>query len=166
MKMKWTFPLFAALTLVAAPPPADAARPQASYRYAYAHGDCAPWDGAAIRLVLRTAPLPTVAPGTLPPATYPMYTVSLWTGKPPVGRWFPLPSPSAGGGDGDLTGASSIIEYTAVDKLKNHKGRLRLDAHTSTHLQGELRITLPDGTGRELVFPFDAPILEYRTLCG
>jgi hypothetical protein len=137
---------------------ADAARVATEYRYAYAHHDCAPWDGPAWRIVVRTQPVPANTGDKLPKASFPFYSVSLWTGHPAVGTYIEIPGTDMKQG--------SIGEWWGENDYKPHTGRVRLTKITSDRIEGELRIAPADNKGRELVIPFSAPILPVRMLCG
>lgn len=155
--------------LAAFPADALASRPRAAagFQHAYAHRDCAPWDGSAWRIVIQQAPMAPLAPagtaprGTLPTPAYPHYNVALWMGDPPPGRWIAIPGKADTG-----MGAGHIGYVTAGPKHEPQRGRIRIDARTDAMISGELRVLLPDGSGRELVFPFRAPIVPFTALCG
>lgn len=150
--------------------PADALAPRAraasGFQHAYIHRDCAPWDGSAWRLVIQHDPVAPIqgqaSPrGALPAPAYPHYTVALWMGDPPRGRWIAIPGEAE-----HKMGTGHIGYVTAGPKHERRQGRIRIDARTATSFTGELRVLLPDGSGRELVLPFRARIVPYQALCG
>lgn len=153
----------AALALLATSPPAAGAaeRAPAAFRYTYAHRTCAPWDGSALAVVFQSVPVPAVAPGKLPSPHFPQYSLNLWTTSPPVQRWIAIPTIGA-----TRMGNGAIVDCRAGQTCERRSGRVFLEELTPTLIRGELRITLPDGSGREMVLPFSAPILPYRAFCG
>jgi hypothetical protein len=157
----------AAMLLLAQAPGADASRPPATYRFAYAHDDCAPWDGAALRIVLQrepVAPVPKAGPsphGALPAPRYPHWSIALWQGDPPLNTWIALPGEASTG-----MGSGHIAHATGPQASTARKGRVRIEALTPAVVRGELRVELEDGTGREEIFPFTAPRLKFVALCG
>jgi hypothetical protein len=157
---RWFVSLLAGLLLFGAAGPAASARAQERFRYAYAHADCAPWDGAALTIVLQDAPA-VPAPGQgLPAPRYPRYAITLWTGAPPLGRWIALP------GEGPKQANGSLTESQAADRHAQRSGRVILHRRTGDRLEGELRVRLGESDPRERVFPFSAPLLRYQALCG
>lgn len=152
-------PAPAAASKPAAAAKPGAARAQAGFSHAYAHDDCAPWDGRAMRIVIQDAP---VAPTKgLPAPRYPRYSIALWKPEPALrGAWVTLPDDQGGMGAGH-------ISYEAGPKrFEQVKGRVLIQERSATRIRGELRLALPDGTGRELVYPFSGPWIESRMPCG
>ena len=139
---------------------AGAPRAQAGFGHAYAHRTCAPWDGAAIALTLQTDAFPAVAKGKLPPDHYPQIAVTLFTSRPPTGRWLEFGEASS------IEGGGSIRECPAQGQCRIRVGRIRLTKVTSDRLEGELRIQVPGNKGQEFVYPFSAPNLPYTEFCG
>ncbi|MDB5096412.1 MAG: hypothetical protein JWM80_833 [Cyanobacteria bacterium RYN_339] len=129
------------------------------YPYSFAHYDCAPWDGPAIGLVLRKAATPLVTFQTLPPDTYPQVVVTLYMRHPPVNSWIALP------GLGMKEGGGYLNECLQRGHCANKQGRIKFVRASDNHLDGELRIQA-EGTGREIVLPFAAPILPFQAICG
>lgn len=153
-------PFLAALLLYPGAQNAQA-RSAGAFAYSYAYHSCAPWDGPAIEIVLQKEPAVQKAPPSgLPLWSFPRYVVSLWMERPPLGRWITLPSPCMMGGGG------TIIEWERKDKCKRHEGRVFVEKWAQEHIDGELRIPLPDATGRELVLPFSAPVFPLQSPCG
>jgi hypothetical protein len=134
-----------------------APRAQAGFRYAYAHADCAPWDGAAWRIVIQNDPV-LPAQAARPVEKYPRYQISLWQSPVPINRWIQIDS--AGADTGHLSWCP------AEGKCESLTGRVRITRLSEKRIEGELRQRLKDKTGRELVFPFTAPVHPQRVLCG
>ncbi|MDB5095686.1 MAG: hypothetical protein JWM80_107 [Cyanobacteria bacterium RYN_339] len=150
----------AALAMLAQPGLADSQQVMTGFRYAYAHPHCAPWDGAATRIVIQDVPYKVPGPDKLPVEHFPQYSVALWTGHPEVGRWIEV------GPDFAKHGGGSISVCPAQGKCDWRSGRVRITKLTPDSMTGELRIDAPGHTGRDQVFTFTAPIIHLRMFCG
>lgn len=135
--------------------PAVAVRAQERFGYAYAHRDCAPWDGAAWRIVIQDKPV-IMAVKAYPKSTFPNYSIYLWLSDLPSNKWLKLPAEHKG----------NITWCSAPNTCEQKTGRVTLTQKSANRLDGELRMNLPDRTGREIVFPFQAQILDFSPFCG
>jgi hypothetical protein len=160
-----TFCLLGVLILAGFPVWAQAkpGRAEAKFQHAYAHNSCAPWDGPAWRMVLQNEPvMPPKA--SQPVEKYPNYQISLWLSPVPVNRWIQMDQASAQTGN--------ISWCPAKGKCESVEARVKITRKTEKLFEGELRRVLKDqhpgkaNTGRELVFPFKAPIYPFRMFCG
>jgi hypothetical protein len=131
-------------------------RGQAAFQHAFATNTCAPWDGAATRIVLQQQPVKLSRnPDNGPKATYPNISIDLWLHQPPLNQWISL---------SDNNGSESACSSQAA--CQTHKSRIRFSAFTQNIIKGELREALEDGTNRELVYPFKATVYPVRMFCG
>lgn len=144
-------------------------RPMSGFQHAFAHSDCAPWDGSAWRIVLQNKPvvLPVPKPKpdwqhqTLPPVAYPHYEISLYTNQLEIGHWLEFPE------YGEMKEGGGVITYCpAANQCKSQPGRVKITGFTEQAISGELRLHLNDKTGREQVLPFSAPRVPFMALCG
>lgn len=132
-----------------------APQPDAAYKYAYAYHTCAPWDGAAIAIVLQKTAFRMPPAQQLPASTYPQLNITLWTGDPAVGSWIDLPEIGNTGYVGEFTGANQAVRGT---------GRVRLTRLTTDRIEGEADFRFK-GQPEKMV-RFSAPILKYSPMCG
>ncbi len=143
-------------------PPASQPRAVAGFQHAYVHGDCAPWDGPATRIVLQNQAIsPSKAEGQLPQETFPLYAISLWTRQPALGRWIEL--------DPDVQGQTGgrVVYCPEQGRCESlEQARVRLERADADGWEGELRLKVGDGSGRELVYPFHAGYVSVRYFCG
>lgn len=124
------------------------------FQYAYAHRECAPWDGPAWSVVLLDKPV-TLDPKGEPKASYPVYIVSVWKSTLPLNTWVAL-----SGNNGNVTLCKGPRQCAV------HTGRVRIIQQSSTQVVGVLRLSVPQTHGGESAFPFQARILNLTRICG
>jgi hypothetical protein len=123
--------------------------PEQEWRYAVAHADCAPWDGAATTIELSDSP-------SGQPMTAPYLHISVYRGI----------SDNAGRAvlDGMQSGSLSATMCTAEGACVSvDSGWVDLAPKEST-LAGQYSLHLSDG--RTISGKFTAPIISMRVLCG
>lgn len=123
--------------------------PEREWRYAVAHADCAPWDGAATTIELSDTP-------SGQPMTMPYLHISVYRGISDHSGRAVL--------DGMQSGSLSATMCPAEGAcVSGDSGWVDLAPKEST-LEGRYRLHLSDG--RTITGRFAAPIVSLRVLCG
>lgn len=123
--------------------------PEQEWRYAVAHADCAPWDGAATTIELSQSP-------SGQPMTGPYLHISVYRGiSDNAGR-----SVLDGMQSGSLSATLCTAEGACVSAVS---GWVDLAPKEST-LSGQYNLKLSDG--RTISSRFIAPVTSMRVLCG
>lgn len=132
----------------------------AAYKYVYIHDSCAPWDGAAIRILLQTKPFPPEKPHVYPVNAYPSYILNVWPDDPELrsGRWLPL----EGGSNSDRHGMASWCPKK--EQCQHAEGKVRLFKLTRDYIEGEASLQTPDG--KTILLPFKGIIRATMQMCG
>jgi len=122
---------------------------------AYFHGDCAPWDGPALTIVLTRSEMTEAFD-----ASYPFARISLYSPPPRLEgstvRW----SGSAQS-DGYATACESEDACTNAESVRITFDRVQEDPQ---RLAGDLRLDLEDG--RRIEGRFEARRIAFQALCG
>lgn len=123
--------------------------PEQEWRYAQAHADCAPWDGAATSIELSDTPIGE-------PRSVPYLHILVYRGMADnKGR-----SELKGMESGSLSATWCTAEDACVSA---DAGWVDLDPKDES-LEGKYNLHLPDG--RTISGKFTAPIVAMRVLCG